>query len=169
MWVKDMDNNFSLFEESEASKTTGTKKLDVVKLSYDQAESLTWKELFSGFDHLCAITFSSGIGFVYQVLELFDTAQIVFGCEETMSYSLQEIMAFQNKVIERIREKESKNRAAIRRSGIIRRRRCENAAFSRKDIFIEQQRWKKARHHGFGQYVLSGFWRNAAREHMLSR
>ena len=113
MWVKDMDNNFSLFEESEASKTTGTKKLDVVKLSYDQAESLTWKELFSGFDHLCAITCSSGIGFVYQVLELFDTAQIVFGCEEIMSYSLQEIMAFQNKVIERIREKESKSRAAI--------------------------------------------------------
>ncbi len=108
-----MDNNFSLFEESDASKTAGTKKLDVVKLSYDRAESLTWKELFSGFNHLCAITFSSGIGFVYQVLELFDTAQIIFGCEEIMSYSLQEIMAFQNKVIERIREKESKNRAAI--------------------------------------------------------
>lgn len=108
-----MENNFSLFDEPTSAKPGGGKKLDVVKLSYDHAESMSWQELFSGFDHLFAITYSSGLGFVYQMLALFDTAQIIFGCEEVMSYSLQEIMAFQNKVIDRIRAKESESRAAI--------------------------------------------------------
>ena len=82
-------------------------RLEVVKLDYLGSDSMTWKDLFSGFNRIKAITFSSGIGFVYQLLELFEDAEIIFGCEEVMSYSLQEIMAYQNKLIERIREKES--------------------------------------------------------------
>ena len=96
-----IDNNFSLFEEADSPKSNSGNKLEVVKLVYDHADSVTWQDLFSGYNHLCAITFSSGINFIYNVLELFDTAKIIFGCEEVLSYSLQEIMAFQNKVIER--------------------------------------------------------------------
>ena len=82
-------------------------KLDMVKLDYVGSESMTWKELFSGFDRIKAITFSSGINFVYRLLDLFKDAEIIFGCEEVMSYTMQEIMAYQTKLIERIREKES--------------------------------------------------------------
>ena len=85
---------------------TGT-KIDVVKLHFDGAETLEWRDLFSGFDTLHAITFSSGIGFIDQLLQLFQSAEIIFGCENVMSYSLQEIMAFQNGVIERIRKQSS--------------------------------------------------------------
>ena len=85
---------------------TGT-KIDVVKLHFDGAETLEWRDLFSGFDTLHAITFSSGIGFIDQLLQLFKSAEIIFGCENVMSYSLQEIMAFQNGVIERIRKQSS--------------------------------------------------------------
>ena len=82
-------------------------KLDMVKLDYVGSESMTWKELFSGFDRIKAITFSSGINFVYRLLDLFKDAEIIFGCEEVMSYTMQEIMAYQTKLIERIRETES--------------------------------------------------------------
>lgn len=108
-----MDENFSLFDEAEDSKSTGSRKLDVVKLIYDHAERMDWKELFSGYDRLYAITYSSGIGFLYEVLGLFESAQVVFGCEEVLSYSLQEVLAFQNKLIDRIRDKESKKREAL--------------------------------------------------------
>ncbi len=108
-----MDDNYSFFDEADSSKIVGLKKLDVVKLIYDCAESMNWEELFSGFNHIYAITYSSGLNFLYNVLSLFDSAQIIFGCEEVMSYSLQEIMAFQNRVIERVREKESNNRETM--------------------------------------------------------
>lgn len=101
-------DNLSLFEPQEAhgksASYTHGKKLDVVRLEFLEAETLRWQELFSGFDTLHAITYSSGIGFICSLLELFNRAEIIFGCEETISYSLQEIIAYQSKTIERIRE-----------------------------------------------------------------
>ena len=113
MTEKELENNYSLFESADSPDSKSGNRLDVVKLSFDQAESMTWRELFSGFDHLFAITFSSGINFLYTVLSLFDSAQVIFGCEEVLSYSMQEIMAFQNKVIERIRGKETREREKL--------------------------------------------------------
>lgn len=78
--------------------------LDVVRLEFSGAETTSWQELFSGFDTLHAITYSSGMGFVYQLLDLFQNAEILFGCDEVISYSLQEVMAYQCKTIERMRE-----------------------------------------------------------------
>ena len=83
------------------------RRLDVVKMEYVCSESITWRELFSGYDSIKAITFSSGIGFVYQLLDMFKDAEIIFGCEEVMSYTLQEIMAYQVKLMERIRKTDS--------------------------------------------------------------
>ena len=88
-------------------------KLDMVKLDYVGSESMTWQELFSGFDRIKAITFSSGISFVYRLLDLFKDAEIIFGCEEVMSYTLQEIMAYQTKLLERIRETESTSKSKM--------------------------------------------------------
>ena len=78
--------------------------LDVVKMEFVGAETLSWKELFSGFDALHAITYSSGIDFVYKLIDLFEYAEILFGCDEVISYSLQEVMAYQCKMVERIRD-----------------------------------------------------------------
>ncbi len=108
------DENYSLFDlESVERKPEVKGKLDVVKLEYDHVKSMTWQELFSGFQHLRAITFSSGINFIYKLLDKFDTAEIIFGCEEVLSYSLQEIMAYQDKLIERIRSKTSGEREKL--------------------------------------------------------
>ncbi|MFI3325433.1 MAG: hypothetical protein R3Y35_04585 [Clostridia bacterium] len=96
-------------EEMSTIATPVAKKLDVAKLEFVNGETLTWKELFAGFDTIHAITYSSGIGFISKLLELFDSAEIIFGCEQVMSYSLNEVMAYQLKLIERIRSNNSKD------------------------------------------------------------
>ena len=104
--------NLSLFNEDvqvqEQIKMNQSTPLDVVRMEFSGAETLSWQELFSGFDSLHAITYSSGISFVYRLLDLFEEAEIIFGCDEVISYSLQEIMAYQCKTIERLRETASK-------------------------------------------------------------
>lgn len=89
-------------------KTTG--KLDVVKLDFVEGCAMTWQDLFTGFNTLYAITYSSGINFVCKLVEMFDNAEIIFGCENVMSYSLNEVMAFQTVLIDRIRTGKSKDR-----------------------------------------------------------
>ncbi|RHT71614.1 hypothetical protein DW741_08325 [Ruminococcaceae bacterium AM28-23LB] len=104
--------NLSLFDMTESGQQQiniqPSASLDVVKMTFDGAESCTWQELFSGFDTLHAITYSSGIDFVYQLIDLFEQAEILFGCDEVISYSLQEVMAYQCKMVERMRDTASK-------------------------------------------------------------
>ena len=100
--------NFSLFNVPESAqeqmKVQDSNKLDVVKMEFAGAETMTWQDLFSGFDTLHAITYSSGINFIYRLLDFFEEAEVIFGCDEVLSYSLQEVMAYQCKTIERMRE-----------------------------------------------------------------
>ena len=114
--MEDMSlENLSLFETEESVEITmdsliDTHKnlLDVVKLDYIEAQTMTWQELFAGFDTLHAITYSSGISFVCQLLNQFETAEIIFGCEDVIAYTLQEVMAYQSKLIERLRTSANK-------------------------------------------------------------
>lgn len=71
---------------------------------------LSLQELFTGYNELHAITYSSGAGFIGRLVEMFDSAEIIFGCEQVMSYTLNEIMAFQTKVIEKIRSGKTKDK-----------------------------------------------------------
>ena len=108
-------NTISLFDvddDCSCVSSSGT-KLEVVKLNYESAESVTWQDLFSGFDSLYAITFSSGVNFVYKLLGMFDYAEIIFGCETVMSYTLQEVMAYQDKLIERMRDNISESQSQL--------------------------------------------------------
>lgn len=93
------DSPGQLFE----GKSEQPGQLDVVHMDFIEAESLSWQELFSGFDRLYAITYSSGIGFIYALLKKFQYAEVIFGCEDVMSFNLQEVMAYQMKMIERLR------------------------------------------------------------------
>ena len=108
-------NTISLFDvddDCSCVSSSGT-KLEVVKLNYESAESVTWQDLFSGFDSLYAITFSTGVNFVYKLLGMFDYAEIIFGCEAVMSYTLQEVMAYQDKLIERMRDNISESQSQL--------------------------------------------------------
>ena len=104
-----LENQVNLFDympdDSSTKEAAYSRKLDVVKMNYEEAESVTWQELFSGFNKLHAITFSSGINFIYRLLDLFDSAEIIFGCENVISYTLQEILAYQNNLLIEMRKK----------------------------------------------------------------
>lgn len=99
---------FDMQEEQSQRSTTANKTLDVVRMQYQGVDSMSWQELFEGFDTMHAITYSSGTSFVYQLLKMFDYAEIIFGCEDVLSYSMQEIMAFQSKFLDKLRASSSK-------------------------------------------------------------
>lgn len=100
--------NLSLFCETEPvqeqMEVGHDNTLDVVKMEFAGAETMSWQTLFSGFDTLHAITYSSSINFSCCLLDLFADAEIIFGCDDVISYSLQEVMAYQLKTLERMRE-----------------------------------------------------------------
>lgn len=100
---------FDMVEEvQQKMDISSSGSLDVVRMEFAGAETCAWQDLFSGFDTLHAITYSSGIDFVYQLIDLFEDAEILFGCDEVISYSLQEVMAYQCKMVERMRSTASK-------------------------------------------------------------
>ena len=83
------DYNLSLFDTDELQEHfDSSNRLDVVKMEYIGAESVEWKELFDGFDKLYAITVSSGINFVYKLLNMFEYSEVIFGCEGVLSYNM---------------------------------------------------------------------------------
>ena len=83
------------------------RKLDVVETQFAGIHGMTWRELFDGFDYLYAITYSSGMNFLCELVRQFKKAEIIFGFDGVISYNLQEIMAYQLKTIERLRESAS--------------------------------------------------------------
>ena len=100
---------FDMVEEvQQKMDISSSGSLDVVRMEFAGAETCSWQDRFSGFDTLHAITYSSGIDFVYQLIGLFEDAEILFGCDEVISYSLQEVMAYQCKMVERMRSTASK-------------------------------------------------------------
>ena len=44
---------------------------------------------------------------------MFDYAEIIFGCESVLSYTLQEIMAYQDKLVERMRDNISESQSQL--------------------------------------------------------
>lgn len=100
-------------DDSVAPENTGG-KIDVAKLEFVEAQSTTWHELFSGFDTLKAITYSSSVGFVSNLIDLFTDAEILLGCEQVMSFTMDTILAFQEKTIEKIRSSKYGNKLETR-------------------------------------------------------
>lgn len=96
-----------IFGTQESTAHVASSKIDVKRMKFVASENVSWEELFDGFNDLKAITYSSGINFVNRLLNLFDTAEIIFGCEAVMSYRMHETMAFQSKLIDSLRSSPS--------------------------------------------------------------
>ena len=109
-----MDSLFdqeTLFETEE--QEAQNKRLNVVEAKFCSVRPMEWKELFDGYDFIHVITYSSGINFVYELSKRFKQMDVIFGCEEVISYSLQEVMAFQGKLLETMRKKLTKSKQGI--------------------------------------------------------
>lgn len=80
---------FDLFGDVE--KSVG---IPVVRMKFIGVEFMTYDELFSGFDTLKVITFSSSVSFINEIVEKFSDVEILLGCEG-ISKSVETIAAFQ--------------------------------------------------------------------------
>jgi len=110
-----MDNiqeheNISIFDEPGAHSKG---MLDIVRAEFIRAESLSWEELFDGFDQLDAITYSSSVDFICKLLKKFSKAEIIFGYSGVMSYKLHEVLSYQKNLTELIINKASKNKVDL--------------------------------------------------------
>ncbi len=99
-----LDAGDDLFAAAEHGESRGLLKLDVVKAEYAGVEHLTWEELFSGFDELKAITFSSGVSFVCKLLDKFEKAEVIFGCEDVLEGALKDVVAYQAMMVDCLRK-----------------------------------------------------------------
>ncbi|MDR0784495.1 MAG: phospholipase D family protein [Treponema sp.] len=84
--------------------------LSVVRADFIAKETLTWEELFDGFNSLRAITYSSSVDFVCKLLKKFNYAEIIFGFEEVLSSGIEDILAYQSVSGEFIKEISGKNK-----------------------------------------------------------
>ena len=98
-----MIEQFSLFQNT----NNNDNPLEVVKMSFIDKSYVSPKELFQGFNHLYAITFSYGLSFIEDIIEYFDTAEIILGCEAMVKYDLKTVMAFQTRALEKINKREA--------------------------------------------------------------
>lgn len=69
--------------------------INVSKMSYIESNSLTWRDLFRGFNDIKVITFSYGLKFIETVMHLFNTGEIIIGCENLINKSAAELFAIQ--------------------------------------------------------------------------
>lgn len=97
------EDQTTLFDENGAlTENIDDKNLDVAFLSFIKGEKTNWRDLFSGYDTIRVITYSSGMEFMTELLGLFQKAEVILGCERIMSYSMAEVMAFQHSILQRI-------------------------------------------------------------------
>ena len=73
-------------------------EVEIVDLSFLRNRQSSWQDLFSGFDELKAITYSSSMHFVDKVTEMFEQSEIIFGNEVALSNDIADLVAFQNQV-----------------------------------------------------------------------
>lgn len=82
--------------------TEETTKLEVIEMQFLGSTYTCAEELFHGFNHLRAITFSYGLDFISKIMDNFDTVEIILGCEAMVKFDLKAIMAFQTRALEEI-------------------------------------------------------------------
>ena len=82
----------SLFGSEYEKKHSFNNAIDVVMADFSRASKLNWKEMFDGFDELYAITYSSGIDFVSQVISKFEYAEIIFGHEGILDADISTVL-----------------------------------------------------------------------------
>lgn len=90
-------------EFAESREAFPTVPLRVFKIAYKEVHTMHWREIFSGYNSLKAITYSSSIRFMHEVIKLFKDAEIIFGNEMMIGRALHEIIAYQDATIKNIR------------------------------------------------------------------
>lgn len=105
----------SLFDMvPEEAEITSSGQLHVVKAKYIEDTKMNWRELFEGFNELYVITYSSGIGFMEKVMDMFEYVEMIFGCEDIVDNDIAAVMAMETKSVELIAKSKSARKMAAR-------------------------------------------------------
>ncbi len=70
-------------------------RLRVVTANYNGIKECGWRELFSGYDELYGITFSSGIPFMNKVIDMFKHVELIFGNEDVVHSDIAAVITTQ--------------------------------------------------------------------------
>lgn len=109
------DSQLTLFDVMpEKIDVTLTQKLKIVNAQFVGEKETDWKNLFSGYDELYGITFSSGIHFMEKVMDMFSHVEMIFGCEGVISNDVAAILAMEAKSVSLIAKSKSARRMAER-------------------------------------------------------
>lgn len=110
-----MDAQMSLFDlEPVQMESMSNGALKVVKAEFVERQNVGWVDLFSGYDEMYGITFSSGIQFMEKVFDSFEHIEMIFGCEGVLNDDLATIISTQIKSVEAIVKSKSALRIAER-------------------------------------------------------
>jgi len=110
-----MDQQMSLFDiEPMEMNAVSSGAISVVKAEFIEENKLNWLDLFSGYDELYGITFSSGIPFMEKVFSEFEHVEMIFGCEGVMNSDIAAIISSQIKTVELLVKSKSSLRIAER-------------------------------------------------------
>lgn len=108
-------DQMSLFDiVPEEMEKSSSGQLHIVKAKFIEGANLNWRDLFEGFDELYGITFSSGIGFMEKVMDMFDHVEMIFGCEDIVDNDIAAVMAMETKSVELIAKSKSAKKMAER-------------------------------------------------------
>ena len=84
-------------------KENAAEPLQAVEAEFREWKTLSsWEDLFTGYDRLYAITYSSGIDFIEKVVSRFQYAEIIFGHEHAVGTEQAKLMAFSQKMVEEL-------------------------------------------------------------------
>lgn len=110
-----MDTQMSLFDLApDQMESMSNGNLKVVKAEFVEKKNIGWIDLFTGYDELYGITFSSGIQFMEKVFDSFEYVEMIFGCEGVLNDDLATIISAQIKSVEAIVKSKSALRIAER-------------------------------------------------------
>lgn len=110
-----MNTQMSLFDFApDQMESMSNGNLKVVKAEFVEKKNIGWIDLFTGYDELYGITFSSGIQFMEKVFDSFEHVEMIFGCEGVLNDDLATIISAQIKSVETIVKSKSALRIAER-------------------------------------------------------
>lgn len=95
-----MESQMSLLEPQLSMETRP--QINIVHGKFLKSGGIDYDVLFSGFDHLYALTFSYGLNFINEIVQKFDHAEIVLGCEAMVKFDMKMIMAHQTKTLQNL-------------------------------------------------------------------
>ena len=104
----------SLFDDIDEKSSSYNNVIGIVNATFLSGEQTNWNCLFDGFDELYAITYSSGIDFVAQIVSKFQYAEILFGHEGILDADISTVMATSKKTVEMIAKHKTANMLAKR-------------------------------------------------------